>query len=74
MNPIAILLHVGKIIHAIKDVEAAISDLVHKQFSKDDLKKVLGDVKDLVDSGLISIPGLTSQQLDVAIQGLIDSV
>lgn len=70
MNAIGILLHLGKIIQAIKDVEQGISDLAHKQYKKEDLAKVLSDIKGLIDSGLIAIPGLSAAELDAVIDSL----
>lgn len=70
MNPIALLLQIGKIIQAFKDVEKGIADLIHKNYSPSDLKAVLEDIKAIVDSGLISIPGISAAEIDAAITGL----
>lgn len=65
MSPsvLAILLHVGKVIQAAKDTEKAIADLVAGKPSAADVEAVLEDVINLVTSGLISVPGVTSEQL-----------
>lgn len=71
MNPIAIILHIGAIVSAVKDLESTISDIVSKKgVFKDDMKKVLEDFKGLIDSGLISIPNITSAQIDEAIASI----
>lgn len=70
MNPISILLHVGAIISAVKDLEQTISDAVHKGNVSADIKKVLEDVSNLVDSGIINIPGVSSDQLKEVIKSL----
>lgn len=65
MNPsvLAILLHVGKVIQAAKDTEKAIADLVAGKPSTSDVEAVLEDILGLVTSGLITVPGVTSEQL-----------
>ena len=65
MNPgvLAILLHVGKVIQAAKDTEKAIADLVAGKPSAADVEAVLEDILGLVTSGLINVPGVTSEQL-----------
>ena len=73
---IAILLHVGKIISAVKDVEKAVADLVAKNMAAEpgDVKAILEDLKGLVDSGLISIPGVSAAQIDQVIADLEKAV
>ncbi len=65
MNPsiLAILLHVGKVIQALKDTEKAVADLISGKPSTSDVEAVLEDVLNLVTSGLINVPGVTSEQL-----------
>lgn len=65
MNPsvLAILLHVGKVIQAVKDVEHAVADLVSGKPSAADAQAVLEDVLGLVTSGLINVPGMNAEQL-----------
>jgi hypothetical protein len=70
MNPISIILNLGRIIQTGKDIEHAAVDLVHKNYSKDDIKAILEDFKGLIDSGLIEIPGLPTQEIDAAITAL----
>jgi hypothetical protein len=71
MNPIAIILHIGSVIAAVKDMENTIGDLVAKKgVFKDDIKKVLEDFKGLIDSGLITIPNISQAQIDEAISSL----
>jgi hypothetical protein len=58
-----ILTHLGGIITTLKDIEQAIQDVVQGKASAADAQKVLQDLENLVSSSLISIPGVTSDQL-----------
>lgn len=60
---VSILLNLGKLIHLIKDVEHGITDLANGKPYQDDVKAVLGDIGELMKSGLINIPGLTQEQV-----------
>lgn len=65
MNPsiISVLLHLGSLISTFKDVEKAVSDVISGKASAADGQALLQDVAGLLTSGLINIPGLTSDQL-----------
>lgn len=65
MSPslLSIILNLGKIIAVLKDLEKTVADAVAKQNVTADLKQDLADAVALVGAGLISIPGLTADQL-----------
>lgn len=69
---IAILLHVGKIIQAVKDIESEVLDLIHKDPAKaaQDAKAILADIQALVSDGLIAIPGISADQINAVIASL----
>lgn len=72
MNPniIAVLLHIGGVIKAVKDIEKGIQDAIHGDFKADDLKAVLDDVLSLISGGVLSFPGMTKDELAAVIADL----
>jgi hypothetical protein len=65
MNPsiIRVLLHIGAVLKTIRDVEQGIAHVVSGHADVQDLKTVLADLAELIDDGIITLPGLTSEQL-----------
>lgn len=76
MSPsiLLLLLHLGSLLQILKDVEVTIADAVSGKASKADVNAVLNDILALISSGVINIPGLTSDQLASAIANIQKSV
>lgn len=62
-----ILLHLGTIIKTLEDLEKAIQDVVQGKASQDDLNALLTDLQSILSSGIINIPGATSDQITQAL-------
>lgn len=71
---IKIMMHLGEIIQALKDLEHAVVDVVQGKASSADAEKVLSDLQALVSSGLISIPGISDSQIVAALASLKSAV
>jgi len=72
MSPsiLQVMLHIGTLIAMVKDVEKSIADLVAKKNVSADMKQVLEDVLLLLQSGLIQIPGMSSEQIAQVIKDI----
>lgn len=76
MNPsiLKVLLNVGKIIKAVKDVEGLVSDVVAGKSLQSDAVAICGDLVALIDSGVIVIPGISKEEAQAALQELLKAV
>ncbi len=63
-NLFKVLLHMGAIFHAIKDVEKGVVDIIHGQPSLGDLKAVAGDLAEILRDGIFNIPGMTGDVVE----------
>lgn len=72
MNPstLAILLHLGSLLRLLKDIEQGVEHVIKGQASTDDLKLILQDVAGLLEMGVINIPGMTKEQIAMAVADL----
>jgi hypothetical protein len=69
-NLIKIFLNLGKITKVLKDVEQTVEDLIAGKNTSADFKLVLEDLSSLFKSGLISIPGISTDQIAQVIADL----
>jgi hypothetical protein len=74
MMPLVIqmLLHIGILIKDGKDLVKGLEDVVAGHPSLDDAKLILVDVAETLKSGLVSLPGLSGDQL-VSVANQIES-
>lgn len=76
MNPkiLAIFFHIGSIVQTVKDVEATVADIAGGKSFGSDGEKALADLAALIDSGVISIPGVDGASASKAITDLLAKV
>lgn len=74
MSILNILFHAGAIGKSLQDVETLACDIVHGKNISADAQKVLGDLGDLIDSGMISIPGVEKSAAIAEISKVINRV
>jgi hypothetical protein len=61
-NAIKLLLHLGSLIKTLKDFEKGIQDLVQGKSASADLQSIVLDLTSLFQSGVITLPGVSSDQ------------
>lgn len=73
-NILKIVLHIGTLIRTVKDVEHAIADAVKGDFKKEDVSAIISDILQLVQDGIITIPGMSSEDIEKALHDLIEAI
>lgn len=68
MNPIQVLLNIGKFINLVKDLEGLVADLVQHKVVGQDALDAIEDVRDIL--GVVQIPGIPLSEVDVALSEL----
>lgn len=69
MSPsiLAIILHLGGILKTLKDAEAALADSIQGKGTSAEWLTALNDALGLMTSGVITLPGLTQDQITAAV-------
>lgn len=70
LTVLSIFLHLSSIISAVKDLEKLIADAIAGKNVSADVQAVLDDLAGLFTKGLLSVPGVSSDQAVAALQDL----
>ena len=72
MNVLTLVMHIGAVLKAGRDMESTIGDLLAKKNIKADIADELADVVDLIADSVIAVPGVEAGDLENAVRSVID--